>query len=390
MEMSDVFSFVLTDTVSNVEIADWSITSADLGLKAPIPFEIVKRTLHGGRQEGSTLITIKAGDMAVSVIPTRGMNVFKATRGTVAYGWSSPVDEIVHPAFMRLGERGGAGWLDGFCELMVRCGFEWTGHPTTEGSVPYTLHGRAASIPASKVVVTVDKTPPHRITVAGLIKEKAFKLADFETWASLSLVPGEAGFTVSDKLTNLSDYERGYQIIYHTNYGRPLLEAGARVVAPVARIAPFNDAAKPGLSDWETYLPPTRDYDEMVFAAKLAADADGKTAAALVNADASLGVIMGWNVAELPLFTLWKNTDTERQGYVTGLEPGTNYPYARPIEDALGRVMKVGPGASRTFTIGVRMLVTPEEVADAEAEIARLKGKTTTVVESEAVFGPSH
>ena len=387
METPEQFAFTLTDTVGNVEIANWSVTSAELGLAPAVPFEIVKTTLAGGRQQGSTLITVRAGDVSVSVIPTRGMNVYKASRGDVVYGWPSPVDEIVHPAFMRLSERGGLGWLDGFCELMVRAGFEWTGHADMSGPVPYTLHGRAGCTPASKVVVTVEKAAPHRITIAGLIKEKAFKLADYETWATLSLVPGEAEFTVSDRLTNLSDYERGYEIIYHTNYGRPLLEAGARVVAPVTRIAPLNDAAKPGLSTWETYLPPTRDYDEMVYACELAKK-DGRSAAALVNASASLGVIMDWDAEVLPVFTLWKNTDTERQGYVTGLEPGTNYPYARPIEEALGRVHMLAPGASQTFRVGVRMLTSPAEVKAAEAEIAAIRGGAGTVVEEDAVFGP--
>ena len=36
---------------------------------------------------------------------------------------------------MNLESRGGLGWLDGFNELVVRCGYEWTGHPGIDNGV---------------------------------------------------------------------------------------------------------------------------------------------------------------------------------------------------------------------------------------------------------------
>lgn len=67
--MQDDIIFTLTDTAGGLEVADWAITSGELGIKSAAPFEIVKKTLHGGRQEGSTLITIRSGRLAVTVIP---------------------------------------------------------------------------------------------------------------------------------------------------------------------------------------------------------------------------------------------------------------------------------------------------------------------------------
>lgn len=376
------FSVTLTDATSMIEVAEWRATNDDFGFSLGVPVEITKKTLHGGRQEGSTLIVVKAGDLSVTVVPTRGMGLYKAAYGGVEFGWKSPVDEIVNPAFIRLGERNGLGWLEGFNELMIRCGYEWSGHPAGE----FTLHGRAGNIPASKVTVTVEHAAPHRIVIRGLIKEKAFKQADFETWTSLIVEPGKAGFTVADRLTNLSDYERPYQALYHTNFGRPLLEKEAKVLAPITRIAPFNDGAKPGLATWDTYLGPTKGFDEMVYACELAADADGKTMAVLVNASATLGVAMSYDVTELPAFTLWKNTDTERQGYVTGLEPGTNYPYARVVEQKHGRLKTLASGASQDFRIDIDLLTDPVAVARASARVDALRPVSAPVVESEPVF----
>lgn len=381
------FIFTLTDTVGGIEVADWTVSSTELGIKSDTSFSLWKRTLHGGRQEGSTTITIKAGQFMVTVVPTRGMDIYKVVNSGVSYGWASPVDEIVNPIYMNLNERGGLGWLDGFNEMMVRCGYEWTGHPVTDEPIRYTLHGRAANTPASKVIVAIEREAPHRITVAGLIKEKAFKLADYETWTTLSVVPGESRVSVADTLTNLSDYARAYEIIYHTNFGRPILEKDARFVSAMKRVAPFAAGSEASPS-WDRYLGPTRDYDEFLFIGEPLSGADGKTSVALVNASADLGVMMSYPVAELPVFTLWKNTDTDRQGYVTGLEPGSNFPYRRPLEEKAGRVRTLAPGASTSFHIDIDFLGNRAAVTAAEAKIAAIANGRKPILESEPVYLP--
>ena len=60
---------------------------------------------------------------------------------------------------------------------------------------------------------------------------------------------------------------------------------------------------------------------------------------------------MTLSTEQLPFFTLWKNTAAENDGYVTGLEPGTNFPYNRRIERKAGRVPKLAAGESRHFAI---------------------------------------
>ena len=61
----------------------WQITSEDLGLKVDKPFSVRLRILHGGRQEGVSIIDVDTGAMVISVVSTRGMNVLKAVSGNV-------------------------------------------------------------------------------------------------------------------------------------------------------------------------------------------------------------------------------------------------------------------------------------------------------------------
>ena len=143
--------FVLSDVEAASRIDEWSVSSTDIGIAAAPPFSVKKRSLHGGKQEDVELIEIDNGRTTISLIPTRGMSVFRVRSGHITLGWNSPVKRIVNPAFIELDSRGGLGWLDGFNELLVRCGFEWAGHPGIDNGKLLTLHGRAGNTPASKV-----------------------------------------------------------------------------------------------------------------------------------------------------------------------------------------------------------------------------------------------
>ncbi|MBN3056455.1 aldose 1-epimerase family protein [Pectobacterium brasiliense] len=373
-------TFVLTDAESSVEKGNWQIGSDALKIKNQ-HFSIEQKVLHGGRQEGSKVITITSQDgLKIALSPTRGMNLLHVTGKNIRLGWDSPVDEVVNPNTINLESRNGLGWLEGFNEMMVRCGFEWTGHPVVSDGMIYTLHGRAGNTPASKVVVEVSDTAPHTITVRGLLKENSFKKSNLETWTELRYVPGSESFTVHDVLTNKADYARDYQIIYHSNFGTPILEEGARFIAPVKDISPFNDHAKAGLATWQTYKGPTKDFDEMVFNITPYTDAQGKTLAALVNKAGDKGVSIAFDTHQLPLLTLWKNTDTEKQGYVTGIEPGTNYAYPVTIEREQGRVKKLQPGQSTTFELTYSLLSSTDAVQQTEQKVKAIQGDNKTTL----------
>ena len=350
---------VLLDT--NKAAENWQITSQDLGLNLDKPFSVRMRVLHGGRQEGVSIVDIDNGVMRISVVPTRGMNVLEAVCGDVRIGWRSPVSEVVNPAFIELNGRGGLGWLEGFNEMVTRCGYEWVGHPGVDKGVMLPLHGLAANIPASKVVLCIDQEPPYTIRLKGDLKEQAFKLVNFVIATELSTEAGAQQFSLHDTLTNQGDYPKEYEALYHSNFGPPLLDPGAGFSAPVQQVSPFNDRASGELKDYQTYKPPTRDYDETVFNVVPYADEQGQTLAVLHNAAGNLGISLGFNIQQLPVLSLWKNTDTMGQGYVTGLEPGTSWAYNRSYQRALNRVPTIGPKEQRRFDINYTFL--PDKAA---------------------------
>jgi hypothetical protein len=372
------WDFVLLD--SDKPAQNQRITSEQLGVKLDKPFSITMRTLHGGRQEGVSLIDIDNGTMKLTLVPTREMNVLHAQVGDARMGWDSPVKEVVNPAFIELNGRGGLGWLEGFNELVTRCGYEWVGHPGMDNGELLTLHGRAANIPASKVTVHIDEAPPYAIHVRGELKEQAFKKVDFTVQTELVTEPGATRFVLNDTLTNNGDYPKEYQALYHSNFSTPFLEEGARFAAAVKQVSPFNDKAKTDLADWQTYRAPTKDYDETVYNVVPYGDAKGDTLTVLHNKAGSLGVAVGFNVQQLPVFSLWKNTDTQGQGYVTGLEPGTSFSYNRRYQRPLNLVPTVAPKQQKQFSISYSLLADKPAVDQALKTISAIQeGRQTEV-----------
>ncbi|WP_122580063.1 aldose 1-epimerase family protein [Pseudomonas viridiflava] len=372
---------VLLDTDKPAQ--NQQITSKQLGVKTDKPFTITMRTLHGGRQEGVSIIDIDNGTMKLSVVPTRGMNVLQASVGDVRMGWDSPVKDVVNPAFIELNGRGGLGWLEGFNELVARCGYEWVGHPGMDNGELLTLHGRAANIPASKVTLHIDEKPPYAISLKGELKEQAFKKVDFSVQTELVTEPGSTRFSLNDTLTNNGDYPKEYQALYHSNFSTPFLEQGARFEAPVKQVSPFNEKAKGDLGDWQTYRGPTPDYDETVYNIVPYGDDKGDTVTVLHNKAGSLGVAVGFNTQQLPVFSLWKNTDTKGQGYVTGLEPGTSFSYNRRFQRPLNLVPTIEPKAQRQFQISYSLLADKGAVDKALGQIKTIQAGRDTEVRQE-------
>ncbi|ARF51522.1 aldose 1-epimerase family protein [Pantoea stewartii] len=369
-------NWVLTSAEQGTDKGNWQINSSELNIQGK-PFSIEQKVLHGGKQEGSKLLVIRSQDgLTITLIPTRGMNLLRVEGFGTRLGWDSPVKEVVNPAFINLESRNGLGWLEGFNEMMVRCGYEWTGHPVNDKGRIYTLHGKAGNTSVSQLEVEVADAAPHEIRIRGLIKESTFKKADLQTWTELSYVPGSNQFSLHDMLTNHSDYPHDYEIIYHSNFSTPILEEGARFMAPMSGISPFNDYAKAGLKNWQTYQGPTKDFDEMVFNIKPLSDKDHQTVAAVVNKAGNKGASIQFDTQQLPLLTLWKNTDTLKQGYVTGIEPGTNYAYPVTIEREQKRVKQLAPGASATFDLTYTLLHNSDQVNAVEKRIQAIQGDT--------------
>ncbi|MFP6768741.1 MAG: DUF4432 family protein, partial [Planctomycetaceae bacterium] len=194
-------SWILSSIDRELHVETFSIDDGDVK-GTPKGWSVRKRTLRGGRREGVDVIEIDNGAIEVTLIPSRGMGVWQAITGKDRLGWQAPIRGPVHPRVVDLGEPGGLGWLDGFDELLVRCGLESNGAPEfdDDGRLKYPLHGRIANQPTDEVTVTID-CDRGEIRVSGIVDEVRFHFLKVRLHATWVTRFGESGFRIDRKST---------------------------------------------------------------------------------------------------------------------------------------------------------------------------------------------
>jgi hypothetical protein len=192
---------------------------------------------------------------------------------------------------------------------------------------------------------------------------------------------GSNSIRFDDTITNESSHDQEFQIIYHANFGPPLLGAGARFTGAIEEVTPFNSHAAKDVKSYNSYAGPQPGFVEQVYCLHPLAGPDGRTELMLQNAGGDRGVSLAFPVRQLPCVTLWKNLAAETDGYVTGIEPGTGFPYTRRLEREAGRVPKLAPNETRRFTIEVAIHPDRSSVEAAGQRIRNLQGKVKTKIE---------
>jgi hypothetical protein len=232
------------------------------------------------------------------------------------------------------------------------------------------LHGRIANRPAHELTVTLDDEA-GTITLTGAVDETRFLIHALRMETSLVLSADRPRIAWTDTVTNLSARPATMQLLYHVNLGPPLLGARAEVVAAIDELAPRDASAAADVATWNRYASPRAGRGEDVHFARLRPDAAGIASALLVAADGSQAAGLSWKADTLPCFALWKNQGALADGYVTGLEPATNYPNPRSFEEDQGRVVPLGPGERVRFDLAIEHLA-GERLKAARAAIAAL------------------
>lgn len=376
-------SKILIDSGGNLATPQWKVSSADWApaSKTGGPgWSVELKTLHGGRQEGVQVIAVDNGVLRFTIVPTRGFSLWTAQAGKLRLGWDAPVGEIVHPSYIRLSDNGGQGWVAGFGGLMARGGLSSFGSPTQDGTQQLTLHGHVDYLPASFVSVRYEALPRPRLVFRGIVNDTQTFGAQLRLTSEISTPIGAAEISFDDTVTNLTDVPQEMQLLYHTNFGTPLLGAGAEFVAPVKSVAPMNAASGEDLKSWNRYSGPhAAGYAAKVFNLELQTDSGGMTEAMLKSPDGNQGVLMRFDTKGLPYMSLWKNEVSAKSGYVTGLEPGTGFPNPRPWERRAGRVPSLKPGESHRVHLTIAALTTRGDVDRAAADIKALTKTAPTV-----------
>ncbi len=325
-------TWILTDTANDLYREDFHIGPGDLKERPPSLACANERSAADCAMV-SRSSEVDNGALRMTIVPTRGMSLWKMWTGEHEIGWRSPVRGPVHPKFVQLDAPNGIGWLQGFDELLVRCGLESNGAPQFKptGELEYPLHGRIGIYRriASKLAIDPER---QEIRVSGEVDEGRLFGNRLRLKATYVTKFNSTRVSVIDEVTNPArGAERTRTAVSHQR--RSSAGVGWRSGTLSGQETRAAHAARREFGqELERVSRPAAGVPEVVVLHGTRHDAQGRTRALLEGAHGERGLSVLYRREQLPYFALWKAPQALEDGYVTGLEPTINWPNPRSFE----------------------------------------------------------
>ena len=288
-------------------------------------------TVGEGKAKGTDIIEVcTAGGLQVDILPDAGLDIGQVRyRGTnVTFisknGYDSPASVMPYETEFLNTFPGG---------LLYTCGLRSTGGAHRDGAEWHPLHGRYHSLLADHICTEVED---NTIIIKGTVRESALFGHSLELKRTIRIPVFGSEITVSDELTNLNHGDEAYALLYHCNFGYPLISEKCRLELPQQRkTTPRTPFAATGLGRETTFDAPTPGEEERVFFHE-----QMEHRASLVNEEIHTKMTLTWSDS-LPILAHWRSMASG--DYVCGLEPTNCYIMGRKVERENGTLPVLKP-----------------------------------------------
>jgi len=304
-----------------------------------------------GRAEGVKAIEVRTGSgFRFIVLPDRGMDIADAEYCGKSLAWICK-NGIVSSNYF---ENGGTGFLRSFTGgLITTCGLTQAGDPGIDGEEVLGIHGRIAHIPAESY--SIDEYwegDEYIIKVRGQVRETCLYAENLVLRREIICKMGESKLYVKDTVENEGYNETPFMLLYHVNFGFPVVSKDTKLYTSAESVERWNEDAIKGDGKYDTFQKPTPGYQWQGFLHHMPKDRD-RVYAGLVNESMDFGAYVAYSPKEMPCFNEWKMMG--QQDYVVGLEPGINIPEGRLKARKNGnlRMLKPGERYENAYEIGV-------------------------------------
>ena len=344
-------------------------------------------TLGDGAERGIRILEFRTGSgLRFSVAVDRAMDIAEVEHKGRAVGWQSPTG-LRHPAFQDDEGEGGLGWTRSFTGFLATCGLDHILGPEVVPADGYgyphrktqhqTLHGRIANLPArltgygerweSETCILWAEGVVRQATVFG------------ENLALHRRIEAEVGGDVihlTDRVVNHGFRPTPHMFLYHINIGHPVLDEGARYLAPIADVVWAAHAGEGYRAQGVGYThvpPPSPGFREQVWQHDMQCDAAGLVPVAVVNDRLAFGIEVTTHKDQFPCAYQWQFFQSGN--YVMGIEPATHHVLGDRAARARGEMIWLQAGEARDYAASFRVLDGSAEIAEAEARIRSICGQ---------------
>lgn len=329
---------------------------------------IKKYEFNEGRAKGVDAIDFTTGSgLDFTVLPGRCMDLAWAHYKGVPIAYMSKAD-IAAPNYL---EQEGMEWLRSFyAGMLTTCGFGNVGGPCEVerrifGMQKHGLHGRLANLPASEFGSKCEWiNGEYVMKVEGKMRQSAVHGENITLRRTIIAKLGEKKFHIHDVIENEGLIAEPIMLLYHMNFGYPLLDKYSRLIVSANGTKAKDAAADAEMDVYASFHEPIHLCDERCYFHDVKLDGQGNARVAIINDELELGAVITYSGKTLPCLTEWKMLSEGE--YVLGLEPCNTNPVGRPAAQESGALEYLEPGMTKEVDIEL-------EILDGSAEIAAME-----------------
>lgn len=301
--------------------------------------------LDEGNARGVAMYQVTtAGGLELDILPDSGLDIGRVKyKGvnisyTTKNGYDSPVRFLPVPGEFGRYFPGG---------MLFTCGLLSAGPENTDNGDFHPLHGRYHRLSAKGLY---GYSEGDNIFVGGEVRETAQNGCCFSVRRCYTIPAWGSEILLEDEITNLTPEPAEYMMLYHMNFGWPILSESAVLEFPEKRkVTPRTPYAEKGLAAQCRFSKPIDGEEEQVFFNEMESEAFAR----LKNPDLGITAEITWSLDTLPILAQWKNMKSG--DYVLGLEPSTCYIMGRERERKEGRLMTLAPYESVKHSVRLKL-----------------------------------
>ena len=203
-----------------------------------------------------------------------------------------------------------------------------SGHANEGGIFP--THGRTSHVPAKNFGTnTFWDGDNYILRAAGEVHQTKMFSRHLSLRRTIETGLNDKVIKLHDVITNFEAEDEPFMLLYHFNFGYPLLSADSCVKTSKATVVPLNDMS----NDPYHMMAPVDGRGEELY---LCTDLGDRACGVLYNEALELGAYIAWDTKNLPNFLEWKNMKSH--DYVLGIEPCNTCGLNRDEAKAQGKI----------------------------------------------------
>lgn len=251
---------------------------------------------------------------------------------------------------------------------MTTCGLTHVGGPETDEFGDRGLHGRISNLPATvESIVQPDLAAGKlQMSITAVVKQSRVFGPNLELRRTISSTLGEPSIRIRDVVTNVGNTPTPHMILYHCNFGWPLVDEGTDIICKgdwASRGMDFDDAVFNSKRNFKKCSKPIDSHKgggEGCAFINVAADKKGVCTVGLHNRKLGLALMLKYKKKQLPWLSNWQHWGPGE--YVTALEPGTNPPIGQAAARKQKKLIHIAPGKSRTYDMEFLVLTDKKQI----------------------------